>query len=396
MNNDVRLLLSLLALYLAYAPPLRAQGPIPDSVRALVRRVMSEHAVPSVSVAAAKDGQIVWEESFGLANRERHVGATPTTMYSLASISKPFTATGLMLLVERGAVALDAPADDYLGAAKLTAFEGKARDATVRRIANHTSGLPTHYRFFYGDEADRPEASDEVIRRYGILVAPPGTRATYSNRGFGSLENIIARASHAPYDAFMRREVFGPLALARTAVVTSPISGDTVAERYDRHGQPIPWYDFDHRGASAVYASAHDLVRFGMFHLKNHLSDQRPILRDSTLDAMHNANARHAPKVGYGVGWRTHYDDFGYTSIGHTGGMPGVSTMLRLYPEENAAIVVLTNSANNASVGEIARALTAALLPRYAEHLRAAPAPVADTPPRAPPPISPAPSQPPE
>ncbi len=350
-----------------------AQGGGSDTlsdVRTLIQKLMSERGIPSVVVASAKGGRIVWEEGFGLANRERHVPASPQTMYSLASISKPITATGLMLLVQRGLVSLDAPANDYLGSSKLRAFEGNASDATVRRVANHTAGLPTHFQFFYSDAPVARPTMDEAIARYGIVVAPPGTRANYSNLGFGIIERIIERRAEAAYPDFMRREVFAPLGLTRTAIVTAPIAGDTVAERYDRHGSPIPWYDFDHRGASAVYASAHDLIRFAMFHLKDRVPGQRAILRDSTLDAMHAATARHSEFVGYGVGWRSHYHDFGYTGIGHTGGMPGVATLMRLYPEEDAAVVVLTNAADNAAVGQIARAVTAALLPRYAANVR--------------------------
>src|SRR5438132_1926183 len=118
---------------------------------------------------------------------------------------------------------------------------------------------------------------DETIARYGILVSPPGTRANYSNLGFGIIDYIIERTSHTPYPEFMRREVFAPLGLSRTAVVTAPISGDTVADRYERSGALIPWYDFDHRGASAVYSSAHDLIRFAMFHLEDHLKEQKAI-----------------------------------------------------------------------------------------------------------------------
>jgi hypothetical protein len=94
---------------------------------------------------------------------------------------------------------------------------------------------------------------------------------------------------------------------------------------------------------------------------------------------MHRATARHAELVGYGVGWRTHYEDFGYTGIGHTGGMPGVATLMRIYPEADAAVVVLTNAADNAAVGQITRAVMSALLPRYAEKARTfvAPAPPA-------------------
>src|SRR5690606_17272207 len=85
--------------------------------RAFIERAMQESGVPSVSVAVAKDGEIVWAQGFGYADLDRRIPATPNTMYSLASISKPMTATALMQLVERGRIDLDRPANDYLGAA---------------------------------------------------------------------------------------------------------------------------------------------------------------------------------------------------------------------------------------------------------------------------------------
>src|SRR5437588_5532254 len=125
------------------------------TVRELIRTRLVEQSLPSLAVAVAREGQIVWEEGFGWADRENRVPATEHTMYSLASISKPITATGLMLLVERGQIELDRPINDYLGDAKLTARVGDAVGATVRRVANHTSGLPLHYHFFYQDEPYR-------------------------------------------------------------------------------------------------------------------------------------------------------------------------------------------------------------------------------------------------
>jgi CubicO group peptidase (beta-lactamase class C family) len=123
-----------------------------DGVREYIHTRMVEDAVPSIAVAVAQDGEILWEEAFGWADREGLVAATPHTMYSLAPISKPITATGLMVLRERGLLELDRSVNDHLGDAKLTARVGSAEDATVRRVANHTSGLPLHCHFFYEDE----------------------------------------------------------------------------------------------------------------------------------------------------------------------------------------------------------------------------------------------------
>ena len=181
-----------------------------DSVRAFIRQMMEEHAVPSIAVAVAKGGEIIWEEGFGWADRERMIEATPHTMYSLASISKPITATGLMKLVERGVVQLDRPIDDYLGAGKLTGLAGQARDATVRRVLSHTAGLPLHYQFFYENASYGRPPMDQTIGRYGILAIPPGEAFQYSNLGYGIIDHVIARASRKSYPEYMRAEVFLP------------------------------------------------------------------------------------------------------------------------------------------------------------------------------------------
>src|SRR5690606_12827049 len=99
--------------------------------------------------------------------------------------SKPITATALMVLVERGKVDLDQPANVYLGDAKLRSYVWDASGATVRRLSNHTAGLPLHYQFFYEDEGREPPSRDESIRRYGVLTAPPGERYQYANFGYG-------------------------------------------------------------------------------------------------------------------------------------------------------------------------------------------------------------------
>src|SRR5688500_13954724 len=140
----------------------------------LIRSRLVEKSLPSLAVAVARDGEILWEEAFGWADRENRVPATRHTLYSLASISKPITATGIMLLKAAGKLDLDAAVNDYLGEAKLAARVGDAGDATVRRVANHSAGLPLHWHFFPEDEPRRRPEMDETIRRYGNLVTAPG------------------------------------------------------------------------------------------------------------------------------------------------------------------------------------------------------------------------------
>jgi CubicO group peptidase (beta-lactamase class C family) len=345
-------------------------GPLRDKIRV----ALVEHSVPSLAVAVARDGRILWEQGFGWANREERTPATEHTLYSLASISKPITATGLMLLAERGQLDLDRPANDYLGPGKLTAHLGDAAEATLRRLANHTSGLPLHYQFFYADEAFRRPPMDETIRRYGHLVNEPGETFRYANLGYGVLDDVIARVSGRTFAEFMRQEVFLPLGLTRMSVDIGPGLEPHAAARYAEDGTPLPFYEFDHPGGSAVYASAHDLVRFGLLHLKRPQHDQKAILSDAAIDRMQVPTTKVDGTIGYGAGWFINSDEHGVRTISHSGGMGGVRTRLVLAPDQGIAVAVLCNAASELAA-RFAEETLAALIPVYAERLAAAASP---------------------
>jgi len=331
--------------------PIPAETDSFDAVRPHIERLVAEGEVPSMAVAVARDGEIVWEEGFGLADREKNIPATEHTMYALASISKPLTATGLMILVERGLINLDSPINDYLGEAKLQARVGGAAEATVRRVASHTAGLPLHSQHFYDDEPHRPPPMDETIHRYGSLVTAPGERYQYSNLGYGLLGYVISRVSGESYADFMREEVFASLGMGYTSVHVGPGLEEGQAVKYTPDGLVVPPYDSDSPGASAIYSSAHDLVHFAMSHLKNDLPDQKAIISDAAIDAMQKPSPETGPMreweregSGYGIGWFIGVTEDGLRVIQHSGGTVGVSTVLALAPEENLAVAVLSNT----------------------------------------------------
>lgn len=332
--------------------------------RAFIERAVQQDSLPSVTVAVAKDGRVLWAQGFGYADIERRIAATPETMYSLASISKPITATALMRLVDAGRIQLDRPANAYLGEARIHSDVWSPDAATVRRVLSHSAGLPLHYEFFYEGESHEPRSTDDGIARYAVLVSPPGTLYQYSNLGYGVLDRILELQHGRAYGDVLRSEVIEPLGMTHTRVGTGAGLGDAAAVRYGPDNTPVSFYDFDHRGGSAVYASALDLVRFGNYHLGLPSQRRTPILRDETRVLMQQPVSAGATTDGYGLGWGIVADDNGYRRVAHTGGMPGVSTVLNLYPEENVVIVVLTNRSNGWT-GRIAAELAAAVLPDY-------------------------------
>lgn len=351
------------------AYPQTASAPF-DGVRDRIVRAIEERNVPSVSLAVVRDGEIVWEEAFGLADIENKVKAAPATVYPIASATKPFTATALMVLVERGLVDLDRPANDYLEGAGLRAYEGDAARATLRRILHHTSGLPMYWDFLFEGTLRRRLPLETVLGRYGALVSPPGESYNYSNLGYSVLEAVIERVSGRPYAEFLAAEVFKPLGLDRTAVVTAPPAQGGVAVKYGPSLARVPFCDHETRGAGAIHATAHDLALFLLLHLGRLRPDQRAILKPGSVAAMQSARDPDVRDSSYALGWETGRR-YGYPIVTHGGWMDGCRAHLAMIPSEGLGVAVLINGENVPSI-QICDGIFGALLPRYAGAMSAA------------------------
>jgi CubicO group peptidase (beta-lactamase class C family) len=347
-----------------------------DTVRAVIQRLVGEEGLPSIAVAVAMEGHILWEEGFGWANRERGVRATPHTPYALASVTKPITSTAIMTLVESGRLDLDAPIERYLGGVRLTGFAADTREVTPRRIMAHSAGLPTHFRAYFAD--DTVPAPEQTLSRYGIVVYPPGQRFEYSNVGYRALDVAISSVSGKSYGEYLRQAVFTPLGMTRSAVGVSPAWASAAAVLYDHENRPYAAYASDTPGSGEVWSSAHDLLRMGMFHIGTLPPGAETVLHPESRRAMQRDAS--PSDVEWGLGWGLRRDR-GYRVVEHGGGQLGVSAQLTLYPDEGLAIVVLSNR-GQVPVQDVAQRIAAAVLPGMPEG-----PPVATPPAAAPPPL---------
>jgi CubicO group peptidase (beta-lactamase class C family) len=283
--------------------------------------------IPSIAVAVAKDGRIVHEAAYGFA--DEGVPATVRTPYPLASVTKPIVATAVMALVERKAIELD----------------------RVRQLLNHTSGLPTYATITWEGEPGPARDLKERYRHYGFAAQPPGVVSEYSNLGYGLLGELIAETSGQPLAAFLEREVFRPLGM-RDTVMGDPING---ARKYDASGKPLPPTFNDTPGAGNIYASVHDLVRFGMFHLEDRPS---PVLSNASKELMRSyiepgALYPYYNSSPYGLGWYFRTTAKGTRVVWHEGGMPGASSILILLPDHEIAAAVLINANDRNDVAQV-------------------------------------------
>ncbi len=335
------------ALPVAAARQQQANEDVYAPIKASIEAEIAAGRLTGVSVALVKHGKIVWEDGFGWADRAADRKATSRTPFSIASTSKPFTTTAMMTLAAAGDIALDRPANDYLGEHKIVDDHGPAQAATVRRLATHSSGLPTFFAMYpEGGEAAQPSV-DELLKDYGHLVSPVGERYEYSNLGMAVLADIVARRSKQEFGRYLQSHVFTPLGMKDSFFDTDVSRRSEMAVRYDDNGKPLPFYLTATPGSGEVYASAHDLALFALFHLKKPFAGQQKILTDAQIDELHRPATRIAPNYSYGMGWQILHAPNQPVILTHGGGQSGVTAEFVLVPSADVACIVLSNRNDN-------------------------------------------------
>lgn len=295
-----------------------------DGIDRIGEKALAAHDGASVSVAVARDGEVVFAGAWGYADVESGRAATPATAYLSASVTKPVTATAVSVAADAGLLKLDDPLEKYLG----LALPRRGFSApTVRQTLRHRAGFGVHFDFAYDG---KPASLAETVARYGGLFREPDTAFEYSNLGYGLLDAVLRNVTGREPADFVRESVFEPLGMSTAHIGPSYVG--TRAERYTADGRRYPDYDTTHRGASLLWSSASDLVRFGL--------GAPGLLAAATADAMFDPRPYNDDQ-GYGMGW---FISTGEPRIvSHSGSMGGVATMLVVVPGSRLAVVVLTN-----------------------------------------------------
>lgn len=298
-----------------------------------VVRASSEADAFSGAVLVARDGRILLDKGYGLANREWNIPNDGDTRFRLGSLTKQFTAVAIMLLNQQDKVDLDAPIKTWLPQAPA------AWDAvTVRHLLNHTSGMPDFTRFDdYEALKTRPTTSAELIARFSgrPLDFAPGARFAYSNSGYVLLSAIIEAASGQPYADFVTANLFAPLGMRDSgydrhdAILPRRASGYTPGDdgvvNADYVDMSVP------TGAGALYSTTHDLLKWeqGLFGGR--------LLNPQSMTAL-------TPPVrnGYAMGLLVTQAD-GRKLVWHNGAIEGFNTYMAYDPGDRTAVIVLGN-----------------------------------------------------
>jgi CubicO group peptidase (beta-lactamase class C family) len=262
------------------AIPIRGKaGPGLEPFDAAMLSVMDRHGVPGAALALAKDGKLVLAKGFGWSDISRNEAVQPNTLFSLASLSKSFTAVGVLKLVEQGKLSLDDAVFDilkHIKAPRGARIDPRLGDVTVRQCLNHSGGWDRAVR---GDPVNwepqicraykvRPPLSPTQFLSFAMslpLDFKPGTDNKYSNVGYIALGEVVARVSGQPYETFVRQKVLKPMGITQAAL--HPGTGRYMAKEAIRYlagtllslpAMRLPMVD----ATGGWTASVVDMVRF--------------------------------------------------------------------------------------------------------------------------------------
>lgn len=354
--SRVLLLLSLASLACATGQTIEAPPQL-AGVRNECRKLVADGRLPSIAIAVARDGQTIWKQAFGMADREAGRAATTNTIYTLASTGKSITGTAVLVAAQKGILDLDAPVTRYLGDA-LRIYQGDPESITVRALAAMEVGIPHLWWHHWHDGGAAPLDNAEIVRRYGIVTAPRGSGFHYSNLTYGVLAQVVENAAGMPFHDFVRRHVFEPLGMTHATLRPEHRFDHLLAASYGDRLERRPYWYSDPEGGAGYRASITDLLRYGMFHLGDWQPKEDVIDRD-LLSAVHDVS-----KTGYRFGWAYVDDASGLRTALANGGIVGAASVVRLVPSHNIAVAVLSNYPDRV-VDSIADRVIAALVPEY-------------------------------
>jgi CubicO group peptidase (beta-lactamase class C family) len=330
------------------AEPRGAAGPsgTPDLKQALtelIRHEMEDKGIPALSIAVVEDQELVWAEGFGMADPARDIRATPRTLYRVGSVSKLFTDIGIMQLVERGEVDLDASITTYLP--EFRPDNPFSEKITLRQLMSHRSGLirePPLGHYF--DDAE-PTLADTVASLDGAqIVYSPGSRTKYSNAGIAVVGFVLERLGGEPFARQLKRGVLDPMGMQTSAFEPSPEIRRDLAKAfmwsYDGRRFEAPSFELGMSPAGSMYSSVLDLARFLRVLFDDGRGPGGQVIRPETLAKMFTPQyPEEDGRRQFGIGFAI--DELeGHRRLGHGGAIYGFATALSFLPDSKIGVAV--------------------------------------------------------
>ncbi|RAJ83630.1 CubicO group peptidase (beta-lactamase class C family) [Chitinophaga dinghuensis] len=309
-----------------------------DKVDAIIRREMQSRRIPGVQLAVVKDGKIILERNYGIANIEQNIPVTDSTLFSINSCTKAFTGVAIMQLVQAGKIDLQAPVGRYLDS-----LPANWQPVTIRQLLTHVSGLPDVLQL--KDVSNEKQAWQQVMAK--PMDFPTGTQFSYNQTNYALLGKIIDKYSGMPFLEFFQQQQFRPAGMKYTVsgdfFSVIPHSADTYIYARYLYGEKLPtakliknYEEFApyRRAAAGLKSTAHELASWIAALQRGQLLNAPALKTLWTAGSYNNGQPTQ-----WALGWVTKPRP-AHAAIIATG---GARSAFFVYPEDHLGIVVLTN-----------------------------------------------------
>lgn len=300
-----------------------SDGAFRTDLDADARRFVGDPLVPGISVAVVDGDAPIWTGSYGVRATTGPAPVEEGTLFEAASLSKPLTAYGVLLLVREGRIQLDQPLDALLPAPYLP-HEPAAAKITVRMALTHTTGYPNW-------------------RRPGerlTLVRASGVRFGYSGEAFVQLERVVEHVTGRPFADYLHDTVLTPLGLTDSTFAWTPALAARTASGHTHTNAPVPKPDPTTNAASSLHTTATDFARYVAALMDP--AREGPLTR-ADVDAMLTPQVRLPGPLAWGLGWGLDRSVGGEQVFWHWGDNPGFKAFAAGSPARRTGVVVLTN-----------------------------------------------------
>lgn len=325
--------------------------------------------LPGITAVVVDDQDVMWSGAFGLANVEENIDAEESSICSICSISKLFTAVAIMKLYDEGKLRLDDVVSDVLPQYKLDQQYPESGPITIRSLLTHSSGLPREAAYPYWTGPDFPFPSKKQIDaklKDQETLYPASTYFQYSNLALTLLGEIVEEIAGIPYDEYIQQNILEPLKLSSTRTeMPEQLYGKELAIGYSslkRDGTRDKVNFFQANGitpAAGFSSNVLDLARFASWQFRLRDSTITEILKPATLKFMQQVHYTDPGwNTTWGLGFSVYKGSNGNTWVSHGGSCPGYRSGLQLDLKNKRAFSVMIN-ANGTNPSKYARGIGA-------------------------------------
>ncbi|PKR92848.1 Regulatory protein VanR [Bacillus cereus Rock4-18] len=336
----------------------------PKDVEAFTNKVipekMKKENAAGVALVVVKDNQILFQKGFGFSDKEKNTPIDPKkTVFRLASISKVFTASAVMQLVEQGKIDLNKDIVNYMGGLKYQNNMGEP--VTMEHLLTHTTGFDyvdprpedIHYQ-----ENDYTMLKDYVEDNMPTVVRKPGDTYTYDNFASMLQGYIVQNLTNTPFYKYMAKNIFYPLEMHNSSFVMTNFIKEKLATGYDAKGNAIPFYQTrpTDMPQGSMFSTGSDVANFMIAQLNDGKFKNNQILQKETVEDMQKTKfALHPkyPNMTYGFEFFSPQSHNGQYVFGKGGNIPGFSSLMWLIPEHKIGVFVVTNKDSSALPVEV-------------------------------------------